>query len=396
MSKRLKIAILSGTIPSTTFIEHLINGVAETHDVYLFGVLHKKVSYTSKHIQVFDTPKSTLKNLWVTGCRSLKLAVQAPSDFTALISEVRRHSGLYNQWVWFTKFLPIVLHKPDVIHLQWARDVAFYTIFKIRFGIPMVLSLRGAHINYTPIVEPRMAAVYKKQFPNIDAFHAVSQAIGREAEQYGADAAKITTIHSPIPDFFFQHFKLPVLGTRSDLHLVSVGRFHWVKGYEYAIQTVAQLKAQGIKVRYTIVGPESFTEAIAFQIHQLDLVDQVHLVAALPQEALIDLLHRCHMMLLPSLKEGIANVVLEAMAIGLPVISTNCGGMAEVIKPGKTGWLVPVRNPEAMMQAVLEVLHTPESQLHSITQQAHDFVKREFYAKDSIQQFVSLYEAVVG
>ena len=58
-------------------------------------------------------------------------------------------------------------------------------------------------------------------------------------------------------------------------------------------------------------------------------------------------------LLLPSLNEGIANVVLEAMAIGVPVISTDCGGMSEVVILDTTGWLLPVRDSKAIAKGLI-------------------------------------------
>ncbi len=392
MGSRLKIAVFSGTIPSTTFIEHLINGVSQTHEVYLFGVQTNPVAYESDHITVYNTPKSHIKNALISSYRLLQLCFRSPKEVLKLYRHTIHFKTFYNRWIWFTKLLPIILYRPDVLHIQWAKDVEFYMVLQEEFKIPIMLSLRGAHINYTPIVDSRMASIYKQKFPKIKAFHAVSNAIGKEAMLYGAKASFIHTIHSPIPHFFFNHYKACKTIEDRTIRLVSVGRFHWKKNYESAVQSIAILKEKGYDIQYTILGPDTFTEALLFQCHQLNLVNEVALVGAMSQTELIPFLQNFHAMLLPSVEEGIANVVLEAIAIGLPVVSTDCGGMAEVVVPNKTGWLVPVRDAEAMADAVIELSQTPIDELQRITKRAHDFVKREFNAADSIEQFVRLYE----
>jgi len=396
MSKRLKIAVFSGTIPSTTFIEHLITGVSQTHEVLLFGVQTKPLAYESDHITVYNTPKSHIKNALVSSYRLLQLCFRSPKDVVKLFRHATHFKTLYNRWVWFTKLLPIVLYRPDVLHIQWAKDVEFYMVLQDEFKIPIVLSLRGAHINYTPIVDPRMASIYKQQFPKIKVFHAVSKAIGEEAKRYDALSSAIQTIHSLIPSFFFEHYKPCITVQDKTIRLVSVGRFHWKKNYESALHSIALLKQKGYRIYYTIIGPDEFTEALLFQCHQLNLVEDITLVGSMSQSELIPFLHQFHAMLLPSVEEGIANVVLEAMAIGLPVVSTDCGGMAEVVIPEETGWLVPVRDAEAMADAVIALSETSEQDLHAITQRAHEFVKREFNAEGSIGEFVALYEDLVG
>ncbi len=68
------------------------------------------------------------------------------------------------------------------------------------------------------------------------------------------------------------------------------------------------------------------------------------------------LMHQADLLALGSLREGMPNVVLEAMATGLPVVATRVGGLADVVVPGKTGWLVPPRNPAALAAAISQVL----------------------------------------
>jgi colanic acid/amylovoran biosynthesis glycosyltransferase len=258
-----------------------------------------------------------------------------------------------------------------------------------------VVSFRGAHINYSPVVEPRIATVYKKTFPNINAFHAVSEAICKEAEQYGANSNKVKVIHSPIPTFFFSQFSDFSKPKTEIINVISVGRLHWKKGFRYAIDAISILRSKGYNIYYTILGPSEITEEILFQIHDLGLKDVITIKASVNQKELINYLKTQDLLLLSSLEEGIANVILESMAVGLPVISTNCGGMAEVVKHKETGWLVPFRDPIAIADAVVDIMQTTEPELQRITQNAHDFVKAHFNAENSINEFLELYDKVM-
>ena len=69
--------------------------------------------------------------------------------------------------------------------------------------------------------------------------------------------------------------------------------------------------------------------------------------------------------------------------------------MAEVIFPNETGWLVPVRDAEALANAVQEIIKTSEVELQRITLNAHQFVKSHFNAEDSIARFLELYGSVL-
>jgi colanic acid/amylovoran biosynthesis glycosyltransferase len=124
----------------------------------------------------------------------------------------------------------------------------------------------------------------------------------------------------------------------------------------------------------------------------LKLLDDVKVVGGLSQNKLISFLKIQNMLVLPSVEEGIANVVLEAMAIGLTVISTGCGGMAEVVIPKKTGWLIPMRNGKAIAEAVIDVYDTDASKRSEILLNAHNLIKKEFNYDKSIAAFIKLYD----
>ena len=391
----MKIAIFSGTIPSTSFIERLINGVSQHHQVLLFGKQEKAIQYTSDRIHVYATPKSTFKNAWVSLLRSIRLVIKSPKSFALLLRELKKENTRYARFSKYTKYLPIVLHQPDILHIQWAKDLPEYVFFKTVFNVKLIVSFRGAHINYTPVVEPLYQSLYKNTFPDVDAFHGVSKAIIQKASEYGNIQHKSKVIYSPLPDRFFNAYKAHKKRNDNKIRLLSVGRNHWKKGYQYAIDALYLLKERGFDVHYTFIGPLAPSEGLLFQIHELDVVNNIDFVGKLTQEELLKAYHQFDILVLPSLGEGIANVVLEAMAIGLPVISTDCGGMAEVVKDKETGWLVPMRNPKAIVEAVVDYKNTSTDDISTIVRQAHQWVKKDFSYHKNIETFIALYKSVI-
>jgi glycosyltransferase involved in cell wall biosynthesis len=390
----LKIAIYSGTIPSTTFIENLIKGISTKHKVLLFGKLKSLPVYNSKKVQIHPTYSNIFKNIVIAKWCTFLLLVKYPKRFQMLWNQVKPIKGIYNKYHWWSRYVPVLLHLPDIFHVQWAKDIEKWYFLKEKLGCKIGLSLRGAHINYSPIADPQLAASYKKYFSKIDAFHAVSDAIGIEAQKYGADAAKITIIHSPISKTTIDLFKQPNAIKNNKLKIISVGRFHWVKGYKLALDACKLLKEQQIPFLYTIVAGDIIPEELLFQRNQLGLQKEVIFTSLLPQKEVFEKIQESDVLLLPSYKEGIANVVLEAMALGTLVISTDGGGMEEVIKQGETGWLVPVRNPQAIAKALLEVQNTSLEERSKIINNAHAFVKEQFNAEKVISEFCEFYDRI--
>ena len=144
---------------------------------------------------------------------------------------------------------------------------------------------------------------------------------------------------------------------QNPVKLLSVGRFHWKKGYQYAIDAIYLLRQQGIQVHYTIIAGSSPPEELLYQVHDLNLTNQVTFGPKLPHEKVLQTMQEADALLLPSTEEGIANVVLEAMAVGLPVVSSNCGGMSEVVADCANGFLFENRNPSHLAKRIEEMIH---------------------------------------
>lgn len=394
MQKKLKIAVYSGKIPTTTFIESLIKALGKSHEVLLFGTQTKTISYPYKTIKIHKTSQNNWIKLSYNIWRTLLLLLRQPKDLIELFKAIKGQRTVYKKWQTYSKLLPIILYKPNVLHIQWAKDLENLMVLKTLFNIPLVVSLRGSHITFSPVVSKKLAASYGKNFPEVDAFHAVSKAIGVEAEKFGAPTDKIHLIYSMVPKLFLDAYQPLKPKTSNTINILSVGRPHWIKGYTYAIRAIAELKNQGYSVQYQIVGMNRQDEELLFLISELCLEHDVILHKGMSQDKLMGLMQTQDVLLLSSLEEGIANVVLEAMAVGLPVISTDCGGMNEVVINGKTGFLVPKRDPKAMAQAVIDLQTMPITDLQQQTQQAHDLIKAEFNAEKNLEAFLRLYEGL--
>ena len=76
-----------------------------------------------------------------------------------------------------SKILPVLNHTPDIFHIQWAKSLPFWFFLKDIYGVKIVLSLRGSHINYSAYANDSLARNYNILFPKVDKMHAVSKKI---------------------------------------------------------------------------------------------------------------------------------------------------------------------------------------------------------------------------
>ena len=391
----MKVAIYSGAIPSTTFIENLIKDVSKTNTVYLFGTKNGEYTCKSQNIKIVYNYKSKVRKLTVTAFRLLLVLLKYPNRIKVLFKELKKYESRYSKFMFLSRAAGVMLHLPDIFHVQWAKDLEKWLFLKEQLDVKIVLSLLGSHINYSPIKDKVLAQSYRDNFPKVDKFHAVSYAISKEASKYGAEGHKTQVIRTILSEELFIKPSNSGITSRK-IKILSVGRYHWIKGYRYALDAIKILKDNNILVDYTIVAMHSNNEELLYHINQLNLEDSVTVINGLSQKDVFSLMTTSNLLLLPSLNEGIANVVLEAMAMSLPVISADCGGMSEVVKHKETGWLVPIRNPKAIANAVIDYSQTSDVELSNIIKNASELIKSEFNTKENIAQFIDLYKSVIN
>lgn len=384
--KKLKIAIYSGEIPSTTFIERLIEGLSKKgHEVYLFGGKQKKVAYP-EGIRNKGYRSSKLSKFYVFLKYALLLWFFRYKEKRKLDSFISLNNK--NIRLQQLRFYPILWHRPDIFHVQWAKGIGDW-VWVQDFGIRLVLSLRGAHINYSPLGNPRISDMYQSSFPRIDFFHGVSKAIVQEGMKYGAPKNRCQVIYSGLNLELLQ--PKPVSFSTPRIKILSVGRSHWKKGYAYILDACHLLKEVGCSFEYKIIGIQN-DEELLYQIKDLNLGDDVSILPNKSFDLIKLFIEESDVLVLSSVEEGIANVVLEAMALGTIVISTNCGGMAEVIEDEVNGFLVPVRDPKALAEKIRYVTSLPKDRLEAIRLEARKTIERKHSMEMMVEGMSALYE----
>lgn len=245
---------------------------------------------------------------------------------------------------------PLLASESDIVHFEFSGIAVYYLdrLEELARAHRLVVSCRGAAEQIEPLRDPSRATALGQVFDTVDLIHCVSDDMRRTVEQLGAPGHKILVNRPAVPVADFAQLRHPAVDHGGPLRVVSVARLHWKKGFDDALRAVAELRDRGVEVDYRIAGDGDEREKLSFLIHHLGLESQVQLLGMCPQSEVRDLLGLADVFLLPSLSEGISNAVLEAMAAGLPVVSTDCGGMVEVITDGEDGFIVPVGDISAM------------------------------------------------
>ena len=389
--KLLHIVIFDGSFKTTPFINRLAQGLSTKHAVYIMGfnetLSHKieKITYVSLGSNDSKFRFALTSLLWIFKSGKINLLIPTLKN---LVNGKR--SILQNQ------NLKLALKKinPNIIHLQWPAVISNFEEVLLQQTYPVVLSQRGYHSNIRPFVNAANYEYLKKWYPKMAGFHSVSKAISKEGDKIYKSSNKIDEVVYTGIDL--KEFAEPEsFSVNGIIKLLSVGRPHWIKGYRYALLACYLLKEKNIPFHYTIIGGFG-NEELVFLIDDLGLNSEVTLAKKMQQVEVFHNMKKSNLLLLPSVKEGIANVVVEAMALGLPIVSTNCGGMQEVIENEKLGWKVPLRNPEALADAILAFMTKTRTTIEDIRLKAREKVEKQHNEVKMVDDMEVLYKMVIN
>jgi len=324
------------------------------------------------------------------GMAFVRTALMAQQDLRIFLHSANQETSRVAFLRILQRLLPYAGRRWDVIYFPW-NSGAVERLALFELSVPVVISCRGAQVNIAPYNPERIdfRKGLKTSFEKAAYVHCVSKNILDEAEKFGLAVEKAKIIH-PAVDIHF--FKPPALKTTSTkiFRIVSIGALIWRKGYEYALTALHRIKVEGIPVHYQIIGDGPDRQRILYTIHDLGLQDTVQLMGRQPPAAVRDLLQQADVFLHASLSEGIANVVLEAMACGLPVVVTDCGGMREAVSNGIEGFVTAVRDPQGLACALENLWRDPDLR-QEMGQQARSRAVSEFSLDRQIIQFQKLF-----
>ena len=383
----MKIIIFDGTFKTTTFINRLIEGLANEHEVFVLGfneTIKSKIigvhyvglgPNTSKLIFIFRSAKLRAFNF----IKQFKLFLQL---LKGLKSEISQDN------------FQIAINKiqPDILHFQWVSLLVYLEFLKLPKHTKTILSQRGYHINVRPFINQDNKVFLNEVFSKLDGFHSVSKAIQKKSNEIYASPQKIDhVVYSgfDIDSFGFKN----TWNTNKKIQILSIGRDHWVKDYRTALLTMSILKKNKISFHYTVVGVNK-SEELLFLVNELNLTDSVTLLNSIPQEEVYEKMLESDLFLLPSVEEGIANVCVEAMLSKLPVLSTDCGGMSELLVDSETGFLVPTRCPKTIAHKILIFSKLQEIDVLQLVNAAYIKATTQHNSEQMVDGMISLYKKV--
>ncbi len=305
---------------------------------------------------------------------SLRCRIRGPSPFDPAYSAIpgvtanylpfyyppKLFRERYGDFLWWSvqKRLAQVIQefRPDVILSYWAHpdgDVAVRAGRK--FGIPVVTMVGGSDVLLLARQGRRRDAILNV-LRQADAVVAVGQHLADTLIQDGLPSDRLHVVRRGVDRSVFCPGDR--LEARRDLGLklqrftmVTVGRLVPVKGHTHLIRACAELHREGRSLACYVLGNGPLEDSLSREIRSFGLEGTIHLQGSQPQAELAKWYRAADVTVLPSLSEGVPNVLLESIACGTPFIASDVGGIPE-IADARFDTLIPKDDPSALAEAI--------------------------------------------
>jgi colanic acid/amylovoran biosynthesis glycosyltransferase len=285
----------------------------------------------------------------------------------------------------------------DVIHAHFGPVGNNFRFVRRIWGAPLVVTFHG--YDYCTVPREHGSGIYRELFRSVDAVTIHSDYGSRRLVAIGCPAEKLHRLHVGVEPAQFS-FRPRLRAPAEEVRILTVARLVEIKGIRYAIEAFARLRAVRPRVRYEIVGDGPERPKLEELIRQAGLEGTVILHGAKDNVQVRDLMANAHLFVLPSIdlcgdQEGTPVSLMEAQASGLPVVASATGGIPEVIRDGKSGFLFPERDVAALADRLLFLIDHSEKwpELGACGRQ---HVEQNFDIRCLSHQLLMIYESVMS
>lgn len=187
---------------------------------------------------------------------------------------------------------------------------------------------------------------------------------------------KIRVVHCTVGDEFFAQAQ-PI--DPKSKRLVCVGRLSPQKGQLLLVEAFADAIDRGADAQLVLCGDGEMRSEIERIAAERGLGDRLRITGWISGEQVRKEILAGRVLALPSFAEGLPMVIMEAFALGRPVLTTYIAGIPELVKDGSNGWLIPAGSRDAITEAILDVLRTPTPKLEQMAALGREAVRKHHY-----------------
>lgn len=292
--------------------------------------------------------------------------------------------------------------RPALVHTHTSKAGVVGRLAAWLARVPVVIHTPHGHIfyGYYGTVASAIIRLLERLLANIT--DRIVTLTDRGAEEHVrfhiAGAEKFTTIHSGIDLVHFRSVQVDPAGKRKELGLPpegpivgTVGRLVPIKGLEWLLKAAPRVLAEFPQACFVIIGEGPLLGELKELAAALGIGPRVVFWGA--REDVPECLVALDLFVLPSLNEGMGRALIEAMAVGCPVVATRVGGVPDIVADGTTGLLVPPRDDRALAEAMLTLLRD-RSRRAAYGETARRYIDGRFDVETMVRNIERLYDEV--
>jgi len=397
----MKIEFIVGGFPtlSETFILNQITGLLDFgHDVEIFAKTNpndKKIHHDVEKYRLMERvhytyiPHNKVKRILKAIFLIIKNFHKAPLKILKSLNVFKYGKEALSLRLLYL-LIPFLDKNFDILYCHFGSNGIFGTYLKeIGINGKLVTTFHG--YDMSSFIISNGDNVYKKLFLNGDLFLPISDYWKRKLIRLGCNEKKIIVHRMGIN---LEKFKFSERRKQSEepIKILTIGRLVEKKGHEYAIQAIAKIIKKYKNIEYII--------KLEDLISELGIESYIKFLGSVEQNEVLKLYQQAHIFILPSItarngdQEGIPVVLMEAQATGLPIISTYHTGIPEVVVDGKSGFLVPEKDIDALANKLEYLIEHPEL-WPEMGRYGRKYVEEKYDIKKLNQKLVEIYQNLI-
>ena len=319
------------------------------------------------------------------------------------LPEFRRLAHLADEHDWVTVGQAVLLamqaQSKDIRHLHAHFGTQAATVARLAAafaGIHYSFTAHAKDIFHEEVVPAELATKLREAHTTVTVSEYNRRHLQRE---FGAAADRVTRLYNSVD---LQAFPFATKGeTAGPDRIAAVGRLVEKKGFGDLLTAVAELVGAGRDVHVDLVGTGPLEATLRERIGELGLGDVVTMHGALPQSRVREIVAAADVFAAPCVvgadgnRDGLPTVLLEALALGTPCVSTPVTGIPEIVRHEETGLLAPESDPAALGQAIARVLDDPETAA-GWARAARRLLEADFDFRDHARELQGIFAAAIA
>ena len=406
----MKVAFVVGRFPclSETFVLNQITALINSgHDVTILAVENPGEEKVHSDVDQFDLMQKTIYFPLIPVNKFLRIIKGLGLIFRGLFTNPFRLITCLNV-VKFGKDalslkllyynIPVLDRKFDILHCHFGQNGLIGSCLK-RAGAGCLLLTTFHGYDLSEYLTGAGPGIFNELFQVCDLCLPISEHWKYQLIEMGCPEERIAVHHMGI-DVDRLQFQKRQLSPDEPVKILTIGRLVEKKGHEYAIRAIARSLSEHSNLEYTIAGSGPLEASLKKLVKDLRIESCIRFRGECNRAEVQELFAECHIFVLSSItsskgdKEGIPVVLMEAQAVGMPVVSTLHSGIPEGVLDGKSGFLVPEKDIESLYEKIGYLIAHPEK-WPELGRQGRSWVEKQFNQPVLDMELESIFEKLL-